>query len=122
LLLARSINTSAIPALAKAAAAYGVTVVWTCGGMGEFYSLTLAERKAINAAWVAAAKTYGLYVIVHVGTTVQADAIDMAAHAAAIGADAIASVPPYYEQPGSIDQLIAFFQPIVLAANGLPFY
>ena len=40
-----SINLDGIPALAKTAADYGVTVVWTCGGMGEFYSLTLDERK-----------------------------------------------------------------------------
>eukprot|EP00730_Choanoeca_flexa_P005157 TRINITY_DN11890_c0_g2_i1.p1 TRINITY_DN11890_c0_g2~~TRINITY_DN11890_c0_g2_i1.p1 ORF type:complete len:302 (+),score=65.96 TRINITY_DN11890_c0_g2_i1:180-1085(+) len=118
----RSINVAAIPALAKTAKDFGVTVVWTCGGMGEFYTLTVSERKAINEAWVSAAKEHNLYVIAHVGTTVQADAIELAAHAATIGADAIASVPPYYSTPGSIEQLIQFLKPIASAGNGLPMY
>ncbi len=37
----------------------------------------------------------GLYIIAHVGSNVLSEAVELAAHAASIGADAIASVPPY---------------------------
>ncbi|EDQ88633.1 uncharacterized protein MONBRDRAFT_26275 [Monosiga brevicollis MX1] len=117
-----SLNISAIPSLAKRASEYGVTVIWTCGGMGQFYTLTVEERMKINEAWVEAAKPYGLYVIAHVGTTVLADAVTMAKHALSVGADAVASVPPYYQNPGSISELIEFFKPIVEAAYPLPLY
>ena len=60
--------------------------------------MTVDERKLINAAWITAGHANGLYVIAHVGTTILSDAQALAAHAAAFGADAIASVPPYYER------------------------
>ncbi|EGD82430.1 hypothetical protein PTSG_03075 [Salpingoeca rosetta] len=118
----RSLNLDVLDKMAATAAQFGVTVVWTCGGMGEFYTLTVDERKQINQAWVQHGHANNLYVIAHVGTTVLQDAIDMAAHAKSIGADAVASVPPYYEQPGSIDELIAFLKPIAAAAHPLPLY
>jgi dihydrodipicolinate synthase/N-acetylneuraminate lyase len=39
-----------------------------------------------------------MYAIAHIGTTSQLDAIALAQHALADGADAIASVPPFYEK------------------------
>lgn len=57
----RSLVTTGIPALAKRAAASGVTVVWVAGSMGQFDSMTLFERKVLNAAWVAACKLVVLY-------------------------------------------------------------
>jgi hypothetical protein len=81
-----SVNVAVIPTLAQSAASDGCNVVWIGGGMGEFDTLSTTERNTLASAWVAAAKPLGLYTIVHVGTTVQADAIAMAAHAAAIGA------------------------------------
>eukprot|EP00041_Stephanoeca_diplocostata_P011892 m.197316 g.197316 ORF g.197316 m.197316 type:complete len:140 (-) comp18713_c0_seq4:1469-1888(-) len=52
----RSLVTTGIPALAKRAAASGVTVVWVAGSMGQFDSMTVSERKTLNAAWVTACK------------------------------------------------------------------
>eukprot|EP00035_Acanthoeca_spectabilis_P016206 m.327981 g.327981 ORF g.327981 m.327981 type:complete len:305 (+) comp16496_c0_seq30:303-1217(+) len=86
------VNVSVIPALAAQAASTGVNTVWVAGTMGQFDSMTVAERKAIAEAWVTAAKSQSLYVIVNIGTTVRSEAIELAAHAAQIGADAIASV------------------------------
>ena len=60
--------------------------------MGEFDALTIEERKALAAAWTAAARPHGLYVIVNVGTTVLAEAVELAQHAVSVGADAIAAV------------------------------
>lgn len=42
----------------------------------------------------------------------QADAVEYARHAASIGADAIAAVPPYYEKPTTWQQVIDFFTPV----------
>ena len=49
--------------------------------MGEFFSLTTDERKQVNEAWVSNGHANDLYVIAHVGTTVQQEAIELAAHA-----------------------------------------
>lgn len=117
-----ALNLQVIPALARDANASGVNVVWIAGGLGEFETLTMAERKALAEAWVQAALPYDLFVLVHVGTTVQADAIELAQHAAAIGAHAIASVPPYYELPLTPAVLTAYLAPIAAAAPSLPFY
>eukprot|EP00049_Salpingoeca_infusionum_P016495 m.338344 g.338344 ORF g.338344 m.338344 type:complete len:348 (-) comp16084_c0_seq10:328-1371(-) len=106
-----SLNVEPIPDLAKTAAGYGVNLVWTCGGMGQFYALTVTEREAINAAWASAGHANGQYVVCHVGTTVLEDAITLT-KAASQYCDAIATVPPYYEQPSSIEQLIVFLKAI----------
>eukprot|EP00056_Hartaetosiga_gracilis_P000771 m.40407 g.40407 ORF g.40407 m.40407 type:complete len:337 (-) comp10349_c0_seq1:219-1229(-) len=118
----RSLNVDVIPTMAKTAADFGVTVIWTCGGMGEFYTMTVDERKSINEAWVTNGHKNNLYVIAHVGTTVLQDAIEMAKHAKSIGADAVASVPPYYETPGTINELIEFLKAIAEAVSPLPLY
>mmetsp|Transcript_16827 Transcript_16827/g.49560 ORF Transcript_16827/g.49560 Transcript_16827/m.49560 type:complete len:263 (+) Transcript_16827:311-1099(+) len=86
--------------------------------------MTVAERKALAEAWVPAAQEHKLYTIINVGTTVQADAIELAVHAASIGADAIAAVPPYYNTAatGDILAVLRFLQPVAAAAGELPFF
>jgi len=61
-------------------------------------------------------------VLIHIGTTVAKDAIELAQHAASIGADAIGAVPPYYEQAPDPATLVQFLAPIAAAATQLPFY
>jgi len=117
-----ALNLTAIPAYAANIAQQGPNVVWIGGGMGQFDVMTVAERKALAAAWLIQTKKYGLYSIVHCGTTVQAEAIEMAAHAAAHGADAIAAVPPYYEHPASPLELAQWFAPIVAAGGNRSFF
>ncbi len=119
---ASQVNVSIVPAMAQTAKSLGVTVIWTCGSMSQFDTMTLDERKALNQAWVTEAHKLGMYVIVHVGTTVQQDAVLLAQHAKSIGADAIASVPPYYEVPSTAAQVIQFLQPIAAAAAPLPLF
>lgn len=116
-----ALNVNVIWKYAANIAASGVNVVWIAGGMGQFDTLTVNERRQLAEAWVPAAKANGLYLIVHVGTTVQQDAIALAEHAASIGADAIASVPPYYERTGDPETLAKWFLPIVQASGNLPF-
>ena len=39
-----------------------------------------------------------------------------------IGADAIAMLPPYYTQPPSLAQLMAFLKPVAQAGGPLPMF
>jgi N-acetylneuraminate lyase len=78
-----------------------------------------------------------MYAIAHCGSTVQLDAIGLAKAAKLDGADAIASVPPYYERsvavllsclfssshrPSTVAALIAWLQPIAAAVPDLPMF
>ena len=117
-----AVNLTVIPALARDAAASGVTFVFVVGGMGQFDTLTLAERKAVASAWLAAGRPLGLFICVHVGATAQADAVELAGHAASIGADAIASLPPFYEKPPTPQALAAWLAPVAAAAGSIPLY
>lgn len=100
----------------------GVDVVWINGGMGEFAEMTQQERKTNAESWVAPAKANGLYLIVHVGSQCIADAVELAQHAQSIGADSIASVPPFYERPRSVATLVQVMAQIAAGAPNLPFY
>ena len=61
--------------------------------------MTLSERKELAEAWLEAGHANGLYVIINVGTTVVSEAKELAEHAYANGADAIAAMAPYYTRP-----------------------
>lgn len=115
------VDVSSIQYLAPNFRESGVNTVWTVGGMGQFDSLTMDERHALTSEWVTHGHANGLFIIDHVGTTVQADAIAMAKKAVELGADAIAAVPPFYEQ-SSIDNLIDWLAPVLAAAPDLPFF
>jgi len=92
--------------------------------MSQFDALSVSERKTLVAAWVSAKQRFNLtlYIIAHVGTDIVSDAREMAAHAAAVGADAISSVPPYYETPSSVANLISWLAQISAAAPKLPLF
>ena len=61
--LSRSLNATdaMVGALAQQAAAFGVNTVWVPGGMGQFDTLTLAERMQLLEAWIRVGKPLGLY-------------------------------------------------------------
>jgi len=98
-----------------------VSGAFICGTTGESPSLSTDERRAIAEAWVAARQP-GLSIIVHVGHLCLADARALAAHAQAIGADAIAAVAPSFFKPGSQHELVAWCAQVASAAPELPFY
>jgi N-acetylneuraminate lyase len=102
--------------------ATGVKTVFTAGSTGESVDLTVAERKALAEAWIKAAPTYGMRVIVHVGTDSVTDAIEMAKHAEASGADAVAAMPPVYNRPATVDALVQTMGAVASAAPNTPFY
>jgi len=115
------VNLSVITPYAKMLIDAGVSGIFVCGTTGESASLTTDERKEIASEWVKVAKDK-LKVIIHVGTNSQPQAVDLAQHAQAIGADAIAAMAPTFFRPATVKDMIDFFEPIAKAASDLPFY
>ncbi len=116
------LNDSAIEPYARHLTGSGVDGLFVAGSTGEAYSLTVAERKLLAERWIEARRTCDLEVIIQVGHNCQADAVELAAHAAAIDADAIAALAPSYFKPATVDDLIDFLVPIAAAAGDVPFY
>jgi N-acetylneuraminate lyase len=69
--------------------------IYLVGSTGQWPLFTVEERKAIAECVVKAARGR-LPVMVHVGAATTADAVNLAEHAAKIGADAISAVGPIY--------------------------
>jgi len=92
-----------------------VNGVYVCGTTGEFPLLALEERKKIAETVVNHVKGK-ITVYVHIGGITTGDAIELAKHACACGADGIGAVPPYYYSY-SEDELVEHFSKI---ANALP--
>ncbi|MFN0166536.1 MAG: dihydrodipicolinate synthase family protein [Bryobacteraceae bacterium] len=81
--------------LAEQFVGLGVQGLYLCGGTGEGVVLEAEERKRIATAVIDQVKGR-VPVIVHVGSVSTPQSVDLAAHAASVKADAIASVPPFY--------------------------
>lgn len=99
----------------------GVAGVYVCGSTGEGPSLTDRERRTVAEAYVEAIGGR-LPVIIHVGHNSLRQARELAGHAAEIGADAIAAVPPVYFKIRSAEILLQSFAEISAGAPGLPFF
>jgi 4-hydroxy-tetrahydrodipicolinate synthase len=95
----------------------GATGIVACGCTGEFWSLSLAERKALYADAVAGAAGRGT-VIVGTGCVGAADTIELAHAAHAAGADGILVLPPYFVKLTD-DEIFAHFA-AVSAGSPLP--
>ncbi len=117
-----SLNLNLIDSFAKSLKAAGASGVFVCGTTGEFASLTIAERMQTAEAWVKAARKHGLKTVLHVGDNCLAHAIELAAHAERLQADALSAVSPCYFKPDSPKSLVDFWSAIAQAAPSLPFY
>lgn len=95
----------------------GVHGVVPGGSTGEFTALTLTERKLVTEECVKAADGR-VPVIAGTGALSTADAIDLAKHAADVGAAALMVVPPFYDAP-DLDEVKALLG-AVHEASGLP--
>ena len=98
-----------------------VVGAFVCGSTGEGPSMSVAERMALAEEWVRC-RPAGFGVIVHVGAAALPDAVALAQHSAQIGADAVASLPPFYFKASSNDALVDWLAPVALAAGPLPFH
>lgn len=102
----------------------GITQIFVNGTTGEGFSLTLEEREKVLEKWIDVGKKSGRIkdVVVQVGALNIHDTITLAQHAAKVGADAIATVPPLFFKPKSIGCLVRFCKEVAAAAPSLPFY
>lgn len=116
-----SVNKDMIPPLINKLVKENVSGIFVCGSNGEGPNMTLGERQLVAEEFVKASAGR-LQIIVHVGHSCIADAKTLAAHAAAIGADAVSSVAAFYFKPGSVQTLVSCMREIAGAAPGLPFY
>ncbi len=115
------LNLDVVPQLVDHLVTDGVRAIFVNGSTGEGVLLTREERQAAAEAFVQAAKGR-LTVIVHAGHDAVREAQRLAEHAQAVGADAVAAMPPHYFTPKSVEGLADCLAPIAAAAPRLPFY
>jgi dihydrodipicolinate synthase/N-acetylneuraminate lyase len=99
-------------------AGHGADGAFACGTTGEGILLSLDERR--RAAVVFRAAVRGR-LIVHAGAQTTRDTAQLASHAAEIGADAVAVIPPPYF-PLDDEALAAHFAAAAAACAPLPFF
>jgi len=106
-----SVDLDATLANAERVLAAGASGLYLCGGTGDAAQLRERDRRAVTEAVLPAAQASGAGVIVHVGSAPVHESYELAAHAMAAGADAVASVPlrgawhqnlAYYGQLGAV--------------------
>jgi dihydrodipicolinate synthase/N-acetylneuraminate lyase len=114
----RRLDEAAIWPMVRFGEGHGADGAFACGTTGEGILLTSDERK--RAAVVFRAAVRGR-LIIHGGAQSTADTVDLAAHAAEIGADAVAVIPPPYfplDAPALTEHLVA----AAAACAPLPFF
>jgi len=96
----------------------GADGVFACGTTGEGILLSLAERERAAVLFRAAVRGR---LIMHCGAQNTADTVALAAHAAEIGADGVAVIPPPYFALDA-EALSAHFAAAAAACAPLPFF
>jgi dihydrodipicolinate synthase/N-acetylneuraminate lyase len=114
-----SLDDAAIWPMVRFLVDHGADGVFACGTTGEGILLSLEER--MRAAVVFRAALTGGVLVVHCGAQSTADTCALAAHAAEIGADAVAVIPPPYF-PLDADALTAHFVAAAATSAPLPFF
>ena len=97
----------------------GTSGLFICGGTGEGAAMSPGERRQMTESVVSAVGG-AVPVIVQVGATTTADAVELARHAERAGADATASVAPV-DRPNDLAAATDHYAAIG-AASDLPFY
>ena len=98
----------------------GVQGLFVLGSTGQGPAMTIEERKQAAAIALDQAKKR-IPVVIHVGTADAWSTTDLAEHAAAHGADAVAIVPPYYYSDHTEYEIIAHYKAVHKAVS-LPIY
>jgi N-acetylneuraminate lyase len=114
-----NINTAALFELVEFLMDRSVNGFYLCGSTGEGLLLTEEERCSLVEA-VTSQVRGRVPVIVHVGSLATGVSERLAAHAREAGADAVASVPPFYYAVGRAE--IETHYRRIAAAAGIPLY
>lgn len=115
-----TVNTAVIPQLIDFLLDKGVAGLFVGGTTGEGVMLDTEQRRALHATAVQA--TAGrVPVIVHVGAMRTDTAVDLARHAADIGADAVAVVTPFFYKLND-DALFTHYAAVARAVPDLPMF
>ena len=109
-----SLDRGALEANLTRLLATDVAGLYINGGTGDAANLTQDERLETAALLVPRLLAAGKLAIVHVGQTNQRQAVELARQAAALGAHAVASIPPKKPWP----QIVEYYK--ALAAAGAP--
>jgi N-acetylneuraminate lyase len=115
-----SVNHATLTRLVDFHIASGASGFFVCGGTGEGLLLRPPEREAVLKTVLEAARGRAS-VIAHIGTPDTSTACELAAHAAGLGVDAIAAVPPIYFKVDQ-DALVDHYRLIAAAAPDTPIY
>ncbi|HLN88017.1 MAG TPA: dihydrodipicolinate synthase family protein [Candidatus Limnocylindrales bacterium] len=98
----------------------GVQGLFVLGSTGQGPAMTTEERKQTAAIASDQAKKR-VPVVIHVGTADTGTTVELAEHAAANGADAVAIVPPYYYSDHTEFEIMAHYKAVHKAVP-LPIY
>ena len=113
-----TIDEAAIWPMTAFLAEGGVDGVFACGTTGEGILLSLEERQRAAVIFRAAVRSL---LIVHCGAQNSRDTVALSAHAAEIGADGVAVIPPPYF-PLDANALTAHLVAAAAACDPLPFF
>jgi dihydrodipicolinate synthase/N-acetylneuraminate lyase len=99
----------------------GIRGVWILGSYGSFPLLSVEERKRVAEITLKAAEKLDMFSIVQIGSPGIKKALELADHAQRSGADAIATVLPYYYSSASYREANFFkYFKTLLESVGLP--
>ena len=93
------VNADCLTELVRFQISKGVDGIYPCGSTGLGPMLSLPERKMVAETVVMAARGK-VPVVVQVGCADTGSTVELAKHAEKIGADAVASLTPFYYKPG----------------------
>lgn len=96
----------------------GIHGLVPAGSTGEFTTLSFSERKQLTELCVKYAAGR-VPVVAGVGSTSTSEAVELAKHAADVGAAALMVVPPFYD-PVNLEQLTEMMSEIHQASRELP--
>jgi len=113
-----SLDESAVWPMVRFLEERGADGVFACGTTGEGILLSTEERMRAVVVFRAAVRGQ---LFVHCGAQTTAETVALANHAAEVGADAVAVIPPPYF-PLDADALSAHFVAAAEACAPLPFY
>ncbi len=114
------IDEAGVDALVDFYVAAGVQGFFALGTHGQGMVMEIDERKTV-AERIVQRVAGRVPIVLHVGTANTYSSIDLARHAASLGVDAVAVVPPYY-YPHNDHEVFVHYRAIAQAVPGTPLF